>query len=200
MSIQFRCSGCDQPIEVDDEHAGKMAACPYCHRVVAVPQTSTFEGGPIMPARPAGSPEGETPTLPTPPTPEWQAEVDLRARAARRLGNYAWICLGITIALLAAAAFIVGSLMFSKLGPGQITPESLHEVQTQVEQELAKRSDFIALSFAFEVLSVVALALSVASVVRSPQRNARGIAALIVSALFVLCICGGSLFNPLGRS
>jgi hypothetical protein len=194
MSIQFRCSGCGQPIEVDDEHAGKMAACPYCHRVVAVPQTSTFDGGTVT-ARPAGLPEGGTPPLPV-SEPQWAPVANSRAAAARRLGNYAWISLAIAIVLAGAAAFVVASVMLNKLGPGPANANRLTEIQKQTLEELSKRTDFIALGFAYDIVSVIALALSIASVVRSTQNNTRGIVALVLSGLFVLCICGGYFLNP----
>lgn len=61
MAIQFQCPGCKQPIEVDDEHAGKTAACPYCRGVITVPQQSTYEPEPIPPARPTAPDSGATP-------------------------------------------------------------------------------------------------------------------------------------------
>lgn len=57
MAIQFICVGCSQPIEVDDEFAGRSAACPYCRHVVTVPSSSTFHPDHPIPARPlAGRP------------------------------------------------------------------------------------------------------------------------------------------------
>ncbi|MCY2992615.1 MAG: hypothetical protein NTY19_32755 [Planctomycetota bacterium] len=37
MPIEMSCTGCGQTLRVADEHAGKMARCPKCGTVVAVP-------------------------------------------------------------------------------------------------------------------------------------------------------------------
>ena len=52
MSIQFRCPSCSQPIEVDDQIAGHEAQCPYCRRVITVPNESTFDSPDVITARP----------------------------------------------------------------------------------------------------------------------------------------------------
>lgn len=41
MAIRFQCSSCSQPIEVDDEWATKMVACPYCRNTITAPAEST---------------------------------------------------------------------------------------------------------------------------------------------------------------
>ena len=41
MAIRFQCSGCDQPIEVDDQWAGRPVACPYCRQTVTAPRESS---------------------------------------------------------------------------------------------------------------------------------------------------------------
>lgn len=52
MAIQFQCPSCSQPIEVDDEFAGQPAACPYCRRVVSVPEKTTLAPAGAVVARP----------------------------------------------------------------------------------------------------------------------------------------------------
>lgn len=42
MAIRFQCASCAQPIEVDDEWAGKLVACPYCRKTVVAPAASTL--------------------------------------------------------------------------------------------------------------------------------------------------------------
>ena len=44
MTIRFHCGSCSQPIEVDDEWASKIVACPYCRKTVSAPAASTIEG------------------------------------------------------------------------------------------------------------------------------------------------------------
>ncbi len=51
--IVYRCRHCKRPLEVDDDLAGKQAACPHCRQVGDVPLPSVrTDGVPI--ARPAG--------------------------------------------------------------------------------------------------------------------------------------------------
>lgn len=42
MSIRFQCQSCSQPIEVDDEWAGKTVACPFCSATINAPEQSTL--------------------------------------------------------------------------------------------------------------------------------------------------------------
>ncbi|RJP40604.1 MAG: hypothetical protein C4547_02565 [Phycisphaerales bacterium] len=42
MAIRFSCPGCKQPLEVDDEWAGKLVACPFCRNTVTAPEESTL--------------------------------------------------------------------------------------------------------------------------------------------------------------
>lgn len=42
MSIRFQCQSCSQPIEVDDEWAGKTVACPFCSATINAPDQSTL--------------------------------------------------------------------------------------------------------------------------------------------------------------
>ncbi len=51
--IVYRCRFCKRPLEVDDDLAGKQAACPHCRQIGEVPTHSTREDG-IPIARPAG--------------------------------------------------------------------------------------------------------------------------------------------------
>ncbi len=41
MAIRFQCSSCSQPIEVDDDWASKVVACPYCRSTSTAPDEST---------------------------------------------------------------------------------------------------------------------------------------------------------------
>ena len=40
MAIQFFCTSCGKPIEIDDEAGGQMVTCPYCQAGVQAPATS----------------------------------------------------------------------------------------------------------------------------------------------------------------
>ncbi|TWT41218.1 hypothetical protein RAS1_39120 [Phycisphaerae bacterium RAS1] len=88
MAIQFTCVGCQQPIEVDDEHAGRAAACPYCRHVVTVPQASTLRRDEPVAARPLGEP----PPVAGPDADELAALklLELRESASREELRGAW--------------------------------------------------------------------------------------------------------------
>jgi hypothetical protein len=50
MAIRFQCGSCSQPIEVDDEWASKLVACPYCRKTVAAPAESALDDLSRIPA------------------------------------------------------------------------------------------------------------------------------------------------------
>ncbi|MBI5865950.1 MAG: hypothetical protein HZB38_15885 [Planctomycetes bacterium] len=141
MAIQFRCAGCSQPIEVDDQYAGREAQCPYCRRVVTVPQQTTFDSSDTGLARPASGaavplitglpplPEQGVPTTdaywqPAPPAPP-----NPRVGTARRIGNIALVC-----AVLSASLFVLATVLCTvallpdwiRLNNQQPTPEQLN--------------------------------------------------------------------------
>ena len=133
MPIQFCCTSCGQPIEVDAEHAGKTAACPYCQHVISVPTESTYHPDAAVTARPAATPlpaSGYGRELSGPPSPvagpppqpptawpgsEASLEPSPRQRAARTFGNYALVCTGIAVALF-AAGLSISSLVQDRRG------------------------------------------------------------------------------------
>lgn len=56
MAIRFQCAACSQPIEVDDEWAMRLVACPYCRRTVTAPRESFLpEVSEIPTAKPSGT-------------------------------------------------------------------------------------------------------------------------------------------------
>jgi len=50
MAIQFLCKSCGQPIEVDDDLAGRAVKCPYCQQTTETPLASTWQPGAVPPA------------------------------------------------------------------------------------------------------------------------------------------------------
>jgi hypothetical protein len=208
MAIQFACPGCHQPIEVDDQHAGKMAACPYCRQVVGVPQESTYRpeavpaarpaaGGPSASATPEGTLEsGAVSGQPVPPPYSLHVGPTRtpRERAARTHGTYALICVALVVLQIAVLAVPCAALSISKVRSATasqpLSPERFNQVQTEVIQELQAKPWFYALSCGSEFFTVIGLALAIASVVQSRRQNWPGIVALIASGLLALCFCG----------
>lgn len=198
MPIQFRCSGCGQPIEVDDEHAGKMAACPYCNRVVAVPLASSLEEQPIAAARPTAS-SGQAEEGWSPPPPETARPLDAREQTGRKYGRYALICLALAgismVALLVLSWPALKEIArVSASQPGQATGSQLEELE-EIARGVQSRTEIVGLSCAAELFIVIALALSITSVVQCRRDNVPGIVALVLSALLTACVCFSMLFN-----
>jgi DNA-directed RNA polymerase subunit RPC12/RpoP len=183
MAIQFQCTGCSQPIEVDDEFAGRAAACPYCRRVVTIPTRSTLEPQAVVTAR------GLSDTQATLPPAIDPTRILARQQAAS-YGNYALICTVLTLTL--CGVFFVRTITIAAQS-GILKPGATPTVDDQKRlMELAGRDAWIigpvygALFF-----SLFGLGLGVASIRRSARSNWRGILASVVCGLYVLCQCGG---------
>ena len=50
MSIPIRCTGCSKPFKVKDHLAGKRVRCPFCTRLLRVPETDLDEDTQDVPA------------------------------------------------------------------------------------------------------------------------------------------------------
>ncbi len=217
MAIQFRCPGCEQPIEVDDEYAGQTAACPYCRRVVTVPVESTLGSEGSAPARPAeaepappASPvagERATPAVTPPPLPPQgpcgeglhvgPCGPTPRERAARTYGNYALICTVLLVLLFGAIVGYSAIQMAQEVmkHPGsQPSPERVQEIQ----QELTRNGLVIAANIGTIFFGLAGLVLSIVSLTQGRQGNWRAILSLVICGLAVLCICGGSVVTAAG--
>lgn len=198
MSIQFTCSQCGQPIEVDDEHAGKTAACPFCQHLVTVPPQSTFQPETVTPARPAGtsvaSPGEQTDALPTvAPAYPYQGPPPIpppRLRAARTLGAYALIC-----SLLAIVVFGVGIVRGLYLleqsgllqGKAEPSPEQFKKWQRQIGMDTWVAGPQLGGLF----FALAGLTLAIVSLTQSARGNWQGVTAAVLCGLLFLCLCGG---------
>ena len=202
MPIQFRCPGCSQPIEVDDQYAGQNATCPYCRQVIAVPVASTLDAAPSAAARPAVGglqPADVIPPVP-PPLPYPPAEDGLhvgptmtyRDQVARTYGNYALICTalaaGLMLATMAYSAAIVSHNM-AEYAASQTTldPEMMRHMQEQMALEHPELSAGLLGAFFF---GLVGLVLGIISLKHSRRENWRGYVTTILCGLFILGFCG----------
>ena len=61
MPIQFHCENCQGWIEVDDEHAGGKAICPFCQTVNSVPGESRKAQPPGLAQESGAGPTGQAP-------------------------------------------------------------------------------------------------------------------------------------------
>jgi endogenous inhibitor of DNA gyrase (YacG/DUF329 family) len=195
MAIQFQCPGCSQPIEVDAEHAGSVAACPYCQQVVNVPHESTYRPAEVPPARPAAfSPGGNPPgvygaPLPPPGGLHVGPVVDPRSRTARRVGILALLAIAAALVLFMTVAIMAASAFGSR--PDALTPEAQREILEQMQENPV----WMVLIGALYVSLLAGLVLAIISVAISRRGNWPGIAALVSSGMLMLLLCAGLVFQ-----
>jgi DNA-directed RNA polymerase subunit RPC12/RpoP len=197
MAIQFQCSGCSQPIEVDDDFAGQQATCPYCRHVVTVPDASTYGPDQAVEARPAGDEptppappqrdtlDGAPPAAPFPPSDPFAATQ--RRQVADAYGRYALICAGIVVALLIISA-VASMPMMAELMPAPGEPAPPMQEQFERVQNLPGSAWVSAAGCGIQFFGVVGLPLAIASLVQSRARSWQGWTGLAICGLAVLCI------------
>ena len=210
MAIQFNCPSCRQPIEVDDEHAGQVASCPYCRGVVTVPQTSTYQTEPVPAARPSNQgveyadnitpPHSAPPVTTTPPPPDSLhvgTTYNPRQQSAQSFGTYALICAVLMVLLFGVVMVQLLTRTLSKLdfdpATQPIDQAAMNQASTEATQELSREPIFLAPLIGSMFFGVVGVALAITSLFQSSRGNWRGIVSLILCGLYVICICGGNL-------
>lgn len=184
MPIQFACTNCGQPIEVDDEHAGQSAACPYCRHVVRVPDESTYRPDGAIEARPAEPPAPQRAAGAT----AGESAQALTAARARKSGIYGLLGAGLAVALFTIAVAISGYMMMDRLGGVPQQPLTA-EQNRQLQEEIARSPVVGLLIIAGLFSAVVGLVFGVVSVSQQAAGNWRGWLAVAVCAAFVLCNC-----------
>jgi hypothetical protein len=196
MALRFACPSCRQPIEIDDEWAGKSVGCPYCKKVVAAPTSSTWPPDQIPVATPVGS-AFQPPAPPDDRAVSWPGGV----RTGTSVAPWA-LTLAITSAILAVFAAAVWLLtVFSlamqttavkKLGPNP-SPEQVQKVMPEAMQEITAggRMPSTPLSTAAAIVGglcgIGGLALAIRSLLWQQPRRGMAIAACVISAAFTCC-------------
>ena len=208
MAIQFRCAGCSQPIEVDDEFAGKDATCPYCRRVITVPLESALHTEATPAARPAAgeSTPPPLPTAPLQPTGEYETPDELhvgprplthRESTARSWGSYALICAALGILMILATAAYSAWLGWQM---GLANPESQpSKEQMQAFQQQLESIPWLAPAELGGVfLCVVGLCLGIVSLSQSARGNWRGWISVVLCGGLLLCVCSVLILSVAG--
>ncbi len=189
--IQFYCSTCGRPIEVDDSLAGAQATCPYCQQVTAVPRQSTYR-----PGIGAGPGAAGPPTMVLPPAEGLHLDAEsARRETGRKLGRWALLCTVVALGLSAAVMASVLIVLFEKVDVFQAAPPT-PEQQLEIMKEIVQRFPWLpALEVGLMALYLVGLSLAITSVVHAPlpRRNWAGLISLIICSLMVLCFCSGML-------
>ena len=198
MPIQFCCTQCGQPIEVDSEHAGQTAGCPYCRHMVSVPIESTYRPEMAVAARPA-APSEDAPSVGVAVPGTAVPITPLRAgrmRAAAAWGSYSLISTALILVLFGVAMIRVLTV-FAKSGFARATSAPSSEQVLKMQQQVAMDPWITGSQIGALFFAVVALALGIVSLNLSRQGNWRGVVGVVISGLFLLCICGGTVIAQL---
>jgi hypothetical protein len=214
MPIRFRCPSCSQPIEVDADLAGKMARCPYCERVAAVPTESTLDAGPIATARPAGvaepTPVGAPPPPPPPPlmTPAGgfgslppTPAMDPRAS---RMGNFALVAAGICGTLFVVAVvryFLTMMRVLEKMGfsaTSQPTNDDMQRIAEEVMPVVTSDSLLVGLSCGTLIFALIGLIAAAMALRLGQGRGWQAYLALVICVPMLGCQCIGALVGLRG--
>jgi hypothetical protein len=201
LAIQFECSGCGKAIEVDDDLAGRLVACPYCQTTVRAPAQGTLvESVPVaQPARQA--PQSVVGSAPSTPAPWADLPVPPSFPALRSNppGNF-----GLLAGLLAWGTMIVFSFQVlglaakhlpEPLEKRQPTQQELAEAMEKVMTDPANANRVMIHSGLLIVFGLASVALSIAGLVRRDARKGTSIAGLIIGGSLMLCMLAGMLLS-----
>lgn len=174
MAVQFNCSSCGKPIEIDDEFAGQSVTCPYCRTVVrAVAGGSAPVASPLGGAISADVPPqmGAMPFVPPPAArPNWFATASM-------------ICGLIIIVTLCVA---VGTMVpiAKKYAPnGQVNPADAEKIQKEfVQQPIMK-----IFSVTNMVAAIVGFVFAILGLTRRQGRKWQAIVGLTLCSLVLAC-------------
>lgn len=193
MAIQFRCSGCGQAIEVDDQFATRLVACPFCQAAVQAPAASQLDMS--MPvATPGAGAQAPGAPISTPISP---------LRPPTRAGsNPAWLCtLGMICGLCVPLNMCLMMAVFTAQSP-EMMPRieklarekaSQAEQQALIQEELVKwtrenRGTFGTIAFGLAAIVIGGLASSIAGLIRAQSRKWQAIVGLVMCG-----VCGGCI-------
>ncbi|MFH1417007.1 MAG: hypothetical protein ABII12_01790 [Planctomycetota bacterium] len=176
MVIQFRCTHCGQPIEVDDDMAGKAVTCPYCSKVATTPAETDMSVRADAP--PAGMPEagGSLPyALSPPPKPS----------------ILPWLALGCVVlsVLFVIYAAIAGKSVTEGLNMQPKTQDEAEVLGKTIEERVsAKPSLRVASILGVCAMPVLGVILAIVALVKRSRPRWPAITAL---CLLGLAIVGG---------
>lgn len=211
MAIQFPCGACGQPVEIDDEWAGKTVACPFCHSQIIAPTESRLTNSDDVPMATAMQPPSpiHPPTSAAPPA---STEVLLSASTPSDSNRLA------IVAVVLAALMLILFIIFNRIMSVHVTEVQAvaGQVQQAVEQgkgvlvavqkaqlEFLEHNGgvmptWLAVAVMCEILGgltwISALICAVIAV-RRPAHKRYSIAALVACGVtpILFCCVGGSL-------
>lgn len=192
MPIRFYCTGCNKPIEIDDEFANRLVACPFCSATVTAPAASVQE----LVASPLGGP----PATSQASRPTVLANEAPTHSAGRRYSTIGLVC-GLLLWAIPVAAYSIAFRQvgaFGKLQAAQTMPaEQQSEVVKSITQEHEKLLEAWGkkhpwLSFGifatYALLLIAGLAASVVGLLQSPTRKGRALIGLLLCGVCGSCM------------
>jgi hypothetical protein len=186
MAIQFTCTACGQPIEVDDEMANMSVTCPYCRKAVVAPATGTLAAGAAPPEALTAGTGGEA-ALPyagtAPPT---------------KSGPLGWIALGCVVICLLCLGYatLVGQAMLQDLDLESVTPQEVEEIQAIIQERMKSKPELVFSSIAGScVLPLVGVVCAIIALVKGYRPRWPAIVALVLLGGVVVMVCAGLLLQ-----
>lgn len=181
MPIQFACTTCGKPIEIDDEFAGQAVTCPYCRNVMQAPARSANSEAPNAIHESPG-PSGASSAVPhlfTGPQPtNWFASASLICAILMLLS----LCLG-----MAGAAKVMKQIAPDmKLQPNQME---------QVANQAAKEPMVMTSSALMLLASVLGVIFAILGLTRRTGRRWQAIVGLVLCGLMLACGCLNIVVN-----
>jgi hypothetical protein len=189
MAIQFLCSSCRQPIEVDDEMANKSVTCPYCRQVTQVPAATTLNAAGTPPTATAAPVPAMTSPLPPGLMPLSETPQPPSKRAT--CGWIALVCLIVAVVFCAycRAAF---NTMMQGMNVQPKTPEEVETFKKEFNERAQSRPGLMAVSIVGVcVMPLAMLVFAIVSLARSERPRWPAITSLILTGLLIVLVCAG---------
>jgi hypothetical protein len=175
MPIQFRCTSCSQPIEIDNEFAGQAVTCPYCSKVVTSP-------GPNE----AGIVTGETAAQ------VGESGQVLPPRRPAEKSLLSWVSLVCTV-LSIVVLFVTMIVSASLIGPTD-KPLQQEEVSKRLQSALAERPALrygaIIAGISICGLPIVGTVLAISALVGGKRPRWPAVVALCIAGLVFFLLFG----------
>ncbi|MBI5763347.1 MAG: hypothetical protein HZA51_07475 [Planctomycetes bacterium] len=187
MAIQFLCSSCRQPIEVDDDAANQPVTCPYCRQVTQVPAASDPTVAAARASAPPPPPPTTAPSLtigsesvgygPAPiPIPQLEQ--------GNKLSWASFVCAIISVFCFIGIIGYVASVAATL--PPNPTPEQMNALVR--ERTAGPATQAIAILGSC-VLPVIGVGLGIAALVKRTKPLWPAIVAMVIFSGFVLLTC-----------
>lgn len=189
MAIQFLCSSCRQPIEVDDDAANQPVTCPYCRQVTQVPAVSDPTVAAARASAPPPPPPSFTPLPSTSPESVAYGPAPIPVPQLEQGNKLSWASFVVAIVSVICFIGIFGYILsVAATLPPNPTPEQMNAVVR--ERTAGPATQAIAI-LGMCVLPVIGVGLGIAALVKRTKPLWPAIVAMVIFSGFVLLSCAG---------